>query len=89
VTYSRHLFLATNFLKRLALEVAYAILYCFLLFVLLLSWFIGITRFWDNRHNISDILGGFMIGVIFSTPAFLGRWQGEERVGRGGREGAD
>ncbi|KIZ07541.1 hypothetical protein MNEG_0403 [Monoraphidium neglectum] len=30
-------------------------------------WFIGISRLWDNRHHISDILGGFLLSMLLGT----------------------
>lgn len=31
------------------------------------SWFIGISRLWDNRHHTADIVGGFLLAVMLST----------------------
>ncbi|KAF8067409.1 MCM5 [Scenedesmus sp. PABB004] len=59
---------ARTLLGRVAREAAHALCYGFLLLALALSWFIGMTRFWDNRHHISDIVGGFLLAIIFSTP---------------------
>jgi uncharacterized iron-regulated membrane protein len=70
-TYPRHVFAAPTFLRRITAEFVYAVVYGFTLLVLCLSWFIGLTRFWDDLHNISDIIGGFLLAVIFTTPAFL------------------
>lgn len=28
-------------------------------------------RFWDNEHNISDIIGGFLLAIIFTTPYII------------------
>lgn len=41
--------------KRIAQEIWHALVYFFVLLALCLSWFIGITRFWDNVSN--PILG--------------------------------
>ena len=70
-TYARHVFAAPTFLRRIVSEFFYAVIYGFVLLVLCLSWFIGLTRFWDDLHNISDIIGGFLCALIFTTPAFL------------------
>ena len=29
-------------------------------------WAVGVSRFTDNKHNISDILGGWMMGFAFA-----------------------
>lgn len=29
-------------------------------------WAVGVSRFTDNKHNISDILGGWILGFAFS-----------------------
>jgi membrane-associated phospholipid phosphatase len=29
-------------------------------------WAVGITRFTDNKHHISDILGGWFLGAVFA-----------------------
>jgi hypothetical protein len=70
-TYPRHVFAAPTFLRRIVAEFMYAVIYGFTLLVLCLSWFIGLTRFWDDLHNISDIIGGFLCALIFTTPTFL------------------
>lgn len=36
-----------------------------------LSWFVGCSRYKDNRHHISDITGGMILAIIFVTPYFL------------------
>lgn len=46
--YPKKLYVATTILGRLGQEVLYAITYAFILLALCLSWFIGMTRFWDN-----------------------------------------
>jgi membrane-associated phospholipid phosphatase len=66
--YPKKLYVATTIMGRLGQEIAYAFAYAFILVTLCLSWFIGMTRFWDNVHNISDIIGGFSLAIIFSTP---------------------
>eukprot|EP00878_Enallax_costatus_P034035 GHUV01037640.1.p1 GENE.GHUV01037640.1~~GHUV01037640.1.p1 ORF type:complete len:143 (+),score=22.41 GHUV01037640.1:346-774(+) len=66
--YVRKLYVATSVRGRIGQEIAYAFAYGFILLTLCLSWFIGMTRFWDNVHAVSDILGGFLIAIIFSTP---------------------
>lgn len=66
--YPKRLYVATTLLGRLGQEVVYAVAYGFILLALCLSWFIGMTRFWDNVHNVSDVIGGFVLAIIFSTP---------------------
>ncbi len=46
----------------------------YLLWILLnfvFVWAVGISRFTDNKHNVSDIVGGWMLGfalaLIFAT----------------------
>ena len=46
--YPKKLYVATTLRGRLGQEILYALAYAFLLLVLCLSWFIGMTRFWDN-----------------------------------------
>ncbi len=29
-------------------------------------WAVGVSRFTDNKHNISDILGGWLLGFAFA-----------------------
>ena len=70
-TYARHVFATPTFLRRVVSEFFYAVIYGFTLLVLCVSWFIGLTRFWDDLHFISDIMGGFLCALIFTTPAFL------------------
>lgn len=36
--------------------------------VLTIAWCVGVTRFRDNRHNIDDILGGFVAALLWMTP---------------------
>lgn len=38
---------------------------------ILAAWFIGVTRFIDNKHNISDIVGGFFLAIVLATPWFF------------------
>eukprot|EP00878_Enallax_costatus_P000743 GHUV01000859.1.p1 GENE.GHUV01000859.1~~GHUV01000859.1.p1 ORF type:complete len:406 (+),score=47.39 GHUV01000859.1:224-1441(+) len=66
--YPKKLYVATTIMGRFVQEVAYALAYGFILLTLCLSWFIGMTRFWDNRHNVSDIIGGFVLAIFFVTP---------------------
>lgn len=46
--YPKKLYVATTIIGRLLQELAYALAYVFILVTLCLSWFIGMTRFWDN-----------------------------------------
>lgn len=29
-------------------------------------WAVGVSRFTDNKHNISDVLGGWILGFVFA-----------------------
>lgn len=69
--YTQHLFTASSWLSRLMKEFLYALVWAWVLFVLLLSWYIGLTRFWDNLHGVEDIMGGFLLSIIFTTPYFI------------------
>lgn len=46
--YVRKLYVATSKRARIGQEILYAFAYGFILFQICLSWFIGMTRFWDN-----------------------------------------
>jgi hypothetical protein len=39
--------------RRIVQEIWHALVYCFVLLALCLSWFIGITRFWDNVSTVT------------------------------------
>lgn len=30
-------------------------------------WFVGISRYIDNKHHIEDIIGGWLLGALFAT----------------------
>ena len=36
------------------------------------GWFIGLTRFYDQRHHIEDIVAGWLLGLAFAAWFF---WQ--------------
>jgi membrane-associated phospholipid phosphatase len=40
------------------------------LFFLAWPWGVGATRFVDNRHHPSDIVGGILLGTFFTVPFF-------------------
>jgi hypothetical protein len=42
--------------RRIVQEIWHALVYCFVLLALCLSWFIGITRFWDNVSALGAAL---------------------------------
>jgi hypothetical protein len=44
----RHVSLMRHIFSRIVQELWHALVYAFVLLALCLSWFIGITRFWDN-----------------------------------------
>jgi hypothetical protein len=54
---------------RLVQELWHALVYAFVLLALCLSWFIGITRFWDN------------VGVCGAHDDCRGRGQGSRAAG--------
>ncbi|WIA33282.1 hypothetical protein OEZ86_006423 [Tetradesmus obliquus] len=66
--YPRRLYWGSSFWGRLVGEVMHALAYGFIVLCLCLSWYIGATRFWDHLHSIADIIGGFVVAVIFTTP---------------------
>eukprot|EP00775_Hariotina_reticulata_P007321 gene7321-7533_t len=39
--------------------------------VMCMAWFIGVSRYTDHRHNIDDILGGFMAALLWMTPILI------------------
>lgn len=39
------------------------------------AWGVGVSRFRDNRHNASDIIGGFMLAITVGVSE-LGKLQG-------------
>lgn len=43
---------------------AFALYWC--LFQICLSWGIGMTRYMDNKHNISDVIGGWLLGALIA-----------------------
>lgn len=79
--------------RRLAGEVASLLLFLVLLFLLAWPWGVGVTRFIDNRHNASDIVGGFFLAITF-TPVFVLRavaqhrfWTKQEALASAGAQG--
>jgi len=42
-----------------------------MLFFLAWPWGVGATRFVDNRHHPSDIVGGMLLGATMTAPLFL------------------
>jgi len=56
---------------RFFMEICNALFYLWSVGLLALSWFIGVSRYHDNRHHISDIIGGFFLAVIVATPYFV------------------
>lgn len=68
--------------RRLGMDLLTVLLMLVLLFQIAWAWGVGVSRFRDNRHNVSDIVAGFMLALTF-TPVFLARtiavhsfWQG-------------
>jgi membrane-associated phospholipid phosphatase len=56
--------------KRLLMEFLSFLDLLLMLFQLAWAWGVGISRFRDNRHHPSDIIGGFVLAMTF-TPLFL------------------
>lgn len=65
-----------GFWKRLSKEIISTLLLVLMLFQLGYPWGVGVSRFRDNRHNASDIIAGFMLGITFAG-AFLLRAIGQ------------
>ncbi|KIZ05403.1 hypothetical protein MNEG_2554 [Monoraphidium neglectum] len=63
-------------LRRVGKELLSCLLLVLQLFQLSYPWGVGVSRFRDNRHNASDIVAGFMLGVTFA-PALLWRAIGQ------------
>lgn len=59
--------------RRLWHEVVQFVAFCVLLFSLAWPWGVGVSRFRDNRHNVSDIVGGFLLAGTF-VPLFALRF---------------
>lgn len=55
-----------GFFKRLGKELFSSALLGLMLFQLAYAWGVGVSRFRDNRHNASDILAGFLLGLTFA-----------------------
>lgn len=56
-----------GFWRRLGKEAMSALLMALMLFQLAYPWGVGVSRFRDNRHNASDIIAGFMLGLTFAA----------------------
>lgn len=65
-----------GFWRRLGKELISSLLLGLMLFQLAYPWGVGVSRFRDNRHNASDIIAGFMLGITFAG-AFLLRAIGQ------------
>lgn len=53
--------------KRLLKELLSTLLVCLMLFQLAYPWGVGVSRFRDNRHNASDVVAGFLLGLTFAA----------------------
>jgi diacylglycerol diphosphate phosphatase/phosphatidate phosphatase len=63
---------AKNTLKaRCIAEFAAFFAYLWVLFQIALGWYIGASRFKDNRHHVSDIIAGFVLAIICVVPYFF------------------
>lgn len=56
---------------RLARELIGSAALLLMLFFLAWPWGVGATRFVDNRHHPSDIIGGLLLGVLMTVPFFF------------------
>lgn len=63
----RQLYHKRSGLSRAAGELGSALVWLWVLWQLGFAWGVGVSRFRDNRHNISDILGGFLLAATFAV----------------------
>lgn len=62
---------ARSFWWRALLELLQGLLMVWGFTVLCIAWWIGVSRYTDHRHNIDDILGGFVAALLWMTPVSL------------------
>ena len=67
-------------LSRVAAEAASLALLAVVLFELAWPWGVAASRFIDNRHNVSDIVGGMLLGLCIA-PVFVLRLAGRSAGG--------
>ena len=52
---------------RLLRELGHGLYLIWILLNFTFVWAVGISRFTDNKHNISDVLGGWILGFAFAV----------------------
>jgi membrane-associated phospholipid phosphatase len=63
---------ASSFIGRIGKDVASLVVLLVLLFQIAWPWGVALSRFRDNRHNASDVVGGLLLAVSF-VPVFVAR----------------
>eukprot|EP00882_Tetradesmus_deserticola_P017249 GHRQ01018471.1.p1 GENE.GHRQ01018471.1~~GHRQ01018471.1.p1 ORF type:complete len:263 (+),score=78.78 GHRQ01018471.1:583-1371(+) len=63
---------ASSILGRIGKDVASLAVLLVLLFQIAWPWGVALSRFMDNRHNVSDVVGGLLLAVCF-VPVFVVR----------------
>lgn len=53
--------------RRLLRELGHGAYLMWMLLNFVFTWAVGVSRFTDNKHNISDILGGWFLGFAFAV----------------------
>ena len=53
--------------RRLLRELGHGTYLMWMLLNFVFTWAVGVSRFTDNKHNISDILGGWFLGFAFAV----------------------
>ena len=51
---------------RLLRELGHGLYLMWMLLNFTFMWAVGVSRFTDNKHNISDVLGGWLLGFGFA-----------------------
>jgi membrane-associated phospholipid phosphatase len=62
---------SSRLIPRFLRELAGSLSLLLMLFFLAWPWGVGATRFVDNRHHPSDIVGGILLGAFMTLPFFL------------------
>eukprot|EP00892_Ulva_mutabilis_P012617 jgi/Ulvmu1/9728/UM055_0068.1 len=53
--------------SRFIWEARMALMTCFNAFVFALAWYVGLSRYIDNKHHIEDIVAGYLLGLVFAV----------------------
>ena len=53
--------------RRYLRELGHGLYLMWMLLNFTFTWAVGVSRFTDNKHNISDILGGWILGFAFAV----------------------